>query len=115
MEWWKLAWTLADWDVVAIIHVIGGLLLIGYAQNYYFHLRKCYAAISIRIAAFAERFQATTRTTLTRGSIRCAQRLEARHETEDLYIDCEVSDRSSNGNVTNIGLNSSSFVVDDIT
>lgn len=27
-----------DW--AALVHVIGGLMLIGYAQNYYFHLRK---------------------------------------------------------------------------
>ncbi|KAF1821736.1 uncharacterized protein K489DRAFT_432661 [Dissoconium aciculare CBS 342.82] len=26
-------------SAMPIIHVIGGLLLIGYAQNYYFHLR----------------------------------------------------------------------------
>lgn len=25
---------------IALVHVIGGLLLLGYAQNYYFHLRK---------------------------------------------------------------------------
>jgi hypothetical protein len=26
----------------ALAHLIGGLLVIGYAQNYYFHLRKSY-------------------------------------------------------------------------
>jgi hypothetical protein len=25
----------------ALVHIIGGLIAIGYAQNYYFHLRKC--------------------------------------------------------------------------
>lgn len=24
----------------ALVHVIGGLIALGYAQNYYFHLRK---------------------------------------------------------------------------
>lgn len=27
-------------DLIAIIHVIGALVVIGYAQQYYFHLRK---------------------------------------------------------------------------
>lgn len=26
--------------MTAIVHIVGGLLLLGYAQNYYFHLRK---------------------------------------------------------------------------
>lgn len=30
----------ADIVGVALIHAIGFLLVIGYAQNYYFHLRK---------------------------------------------------------------------------
>jgi len=26
--------------VPALVHIIGGLIALGYAQNYYFHLRK---------------------------------------------------------------------------
>jgi len=33
---WKQPWLTLD---TALVHVIGGLILIGYAQNYYFHLR----------------------------------------------------------------------------
>jgi hypothetical protein len=29
----------ADLDIIAIVHVIAAVIAIGYAQNYYFHLR----------------------------------------------------------------------------
>ncbi len=27
-------------DTTALVHLIGGIMLIGYVQNYYFHLRE---------------------------------------------------------------------------
>jgi hypothetical protein len=48
----------------AIVHVIVGLIAIGYAQNYYFHLREL--ARVLRLKELANGFQVTTRTTLTR-------------------------------------------------
>lgn len=30
----------ADLDVIAIVHAIVAVMAIGYAQNYYFHLRE---------------------------------------------------------------------------
>jgi hypothetical protein len=32
-------------NALAILHAIGLLLVVGYAQNYYFHLRKSHSAL----------------------------------------------------------------------
>ena len=51
-------------DATALIHAIIGVLAIGYAQNYYFHLRML---DSSRIGrALTDKLQATTRTMLIR-------------------------------------------------
>ena len=46
----------------ALIHIIGALIALGYAQNYYFHLRM-FARTLFRHAT--NNIQATTRTTST--------------------------------------------------
>jgi hypothetical protein len=39
--WYASEWRTTDTDCgLALAHLVGGLILIGYAQNYYFHLRK---------------------------------------------------------------------------
>ncbi len=52
----------------AIAHVIGFFILIGYAQEYYFHLRK-FTVNSIAVPSQADCFKVTTRTTPTRENI----------------------------------------------
>lgn len=33
----------------AIIHAIGGILILGYGMEYYFHLRMCFSAIKLLV------------------------------------------------------------------
>lgn len=51
---------------LAIIHAIGLLLVVGYAQNYYFHLRKSLSDQPALWALLTIPAKATTRTTLTK-------------------------------------------------
>jgi hypothetical protein len=51
----------------ALVHIIGGLIAIGYAQNYYFHLRECLAGDMQGTIGKTDLIQVTTRTTPTRG------------------------------------------------
>ncbi|EMC91866.1 hypothetical protein BAUCODRAFT_152229 [Baudoinia panamericana UAMH 10762] len=39
-DWYRLRYmTGRNPSVMPLVHIIGGMLVIGYAQNYYFHLR----------------------------------------------------------------------------
>lgn len=49
---------------IALVHAIVALTLLGYAQNYYFHLRKCNVDIVERNSDVTDIVQATTRTML---------------------------------------------------
>ncbi|CAK4034864.1 mitochondrial f1f0 atp synthase subunit f [Lecanosticta acicola] len=38
-QWYQFRYMGKNPSPMPIVHVVGGLLLLGYAQNYYFHLR----------------------------------------------------------------------------
>jgi hypothetical protein len=52
--------------ILAIIHFIVFILGVGYAQNYYFHLREYTLLLRLKEGMRLMILQATTRTTLTR-------------------------------------------------
>lgn len=54
----------------ALAHIVGGLILIGYANNYYFHLRTWTLQNSLREDSPLTTIQVTTRTTRTRCAVR---------------------------------------------
>ena len=64
-RWSGLALTSPD---AALVHVIGTMILLGYAQNYYFHLRTSHLdAVQRKQSSQTDgHSQVTTRTTLTR-------------------------------------------------
>lgn len=68
----------------AIVHIIGGLMLLGYAQNYYFHLRKCNFVEMMRMSA--DDMKATTRTTRTRADVKKGCATEGEREWAVVYI-----------------------------
>lgn len=49
--------------ITALLHLIAGLTLLGYAQNYYFHLRKCSLTLGCE-GCTTDWLQVTTRTML---------------------------------------------------
>lgn len=65
-HWWrKRMGTGRLMDMAAIVHAVGALIFLGYAQNYYFHLRK-FEWKTVMVSRGTNATQVTTRTTPTR-------------------------------------------------